>query len=277
MHVKWVVMRTWLRSCLQGLGIVFLAGWLGACSTPQGPSGRDTQQPAASDSPESELQRRAALRVELASGYLEQGKLDVALGEVNQALAIDPRFSGALVVRGLVYFRMGDFSAAEQSFQRALAMNPSDTGAMHNMGLLRCQQKNYREAGLYFQRALAIPQHRDAVKTWLSLGVCQLRAGSAVEAEASLMHAFELDPGHPIALYNLGKFQYDKRDYVRAKFYIGRLNAQESANSESLYLGVLIERKLGNQDMARQAYEQLRTRFPNSPQLGKLDRGEINE
>jgi type IV pilus assembly protein PilF len=266
----------WVRRCFQAVSIALLALWLGACSAP-GPSSRDTQQPPESDSPESELRRRAALRVELASGYLEQSKLDVALGEVNQALAIDPRYSGALVVRGLVYFRMGDMPAAEQSFQRALAMNSADTDALHNMGLLRCQQRNYRDSQLYFQRALAIPQHRDAVKTWLSMGVCQLRAGSTNEAQASLMHAFELDPGHPIALYNLGKLQYDRKDYIRAKFYIGRLNAQDAANSESLYLGVLIERKLGNQDMARQAYEQLRTRFPNSPQLGKLDRGEINE
>lgn len=271
-----VFKKSWVRRWLQSLGFALLVVWLGACST-SGSSGRDAQQPVASDSPEAEVHRRAALRVELASGYLEQGKLDVALGEVNQALAIDPRFSGALVVRGLVYFRMGDWAAAEQSFQRALSMNPSDTGALHNMGLLRCQQKNYRESSGYFQKALAIPQHRDALKTWLSLGVCQLRAGSPVEAETSLMHAFELDPGSPIALYNLGKLQYDKRDYVRAKFYMSRLNAQESANSESLYMGVLIERRLGNQEMARQAYEKLRTRFPNSPQLGKLDRGETNE
>lgn len=276
MHIVSLFNFRMLRRFLSCLSIGLVVLWVGACSS-SGGGGRDMQQPAASDSPESELRRRAALRVELASGYLEQGKLEVALGEVNQALAIDPRFSDALVVRGLVYFRMGDLLAAEQSFQRALSMNPADSGALHNMGLLRCQQKYFSDSSLYFQRALAIPRHRDAVKTWLSMGVCQLRAGSRSEAELSLMRAFELDPGNPIAAYNLGKLQYDKRDYVRAKFFIGRLNSHDAANAESLYLGILIERRLDNQDAARQAYEQLRARYPNSPQLGKLDRGEINE
>ena len=276
MHIVSLLNSRILRRmvCALGVGVAVLG--LGACSS-SGGGGRDMQQPAANDSPESELRRRAALRVELASGYLEQGKLEVALGEVNQALAIDPRFSDALVVRGLVYFRMGDLSAAEQSYQRALSMNPADSGALHNLGLLRCQQQNFRDSSLYFQRALAIPRHRDTVKTWLAMGVCQLRSGSRGEAELSLMRAFELDPGNPIAAYNLGKLQYDKKDYARAKFYIGRLNSHDAANAESLYLGILIERRLGNQDAARQAYEQLRARYPNSPQLGKLDRGEINE
>lgn len=266
-RVSWL----WARVLLVALAMMCVL----ACSSPG--SGRDSQQPAASNSPESEQRRRASLRVELASGYLEQGKFEVAMDEVNQALAISPFFTEALVVRGLVYFRMGDLAGAEQSFQRALSMNPAEGGALHNMGLLRCQQQNYKEASLYFRKALNSAKHRDIAKTWLSMGVCQLRAGLRAEAESSLMRAFELEPSNPIAAYNLGKLQYDKRDYTRARFYISRLNQQDTANAESLYLGVLIERALGNQDGVRQNFDQLRARYPNSPQLGKLNRGDTNE
>jgi type IV pilus assembly protein PilF len=258
-------------------GFLGLSLQLGGCEGVNNASTIDSQQPASPDSPEVELRRRAGLRFELATGYLDQGKLEVALDEVNQSLAIDPRFIDAIVLRGLVYFRMDDLIAAEQSFSRALAMSPSDGGALHNMGLLRCHQRNYRQAQVFFDKALAVPRYKDKGTTWLTQGVCQLRAGDRAAAEVSLQRAFEFNPSSPIALFNLSKLQFTKADYVRAQYYLQRLHTQNLANAESLHLGILVERRLGNTDGARKLQGELRAKFPQSPQLSRIDKGDFNE
>ena len=98
------------------------------------------------DSDETPARKRARIRLELALGYFEQGKTTVALDEIKQALAIDPTFSDAFNLRGLVYMRLDDPGLAEDSFRRAIALNPRDANAMHNYGWLLCQQKRYGDA-----------------------------------------------------------------------------------------------------------------------------------
>jgi type IV pilus assembly protein PilF len=258
-------------------GLLGLSLQLGGCESRNSASMIDSQQPAATDSPEVELRRRAGLRFELATGYLEQGKLEVALDEVNQSLAIDPRFVDAIVLRGLVYFRMDDLMAAEQSFNRALAMSPSDGGALHNMGLLRCHQRSYLQAQSFFDRALAVPRYKDKGTTWLTQGVCQLRSGDRAAAEVSLLRAFEFNPSNPIALFNLSKLQFAKADYTRARYYLQRLHSLNLANAESLHLGILVERRLGNIDGVRKLQSELRAKFPQSNQMLRIDKGDFNE
>ena len=98
------------------------------------------------DSDETAERRRARLRVELASGYFEQGQTKVALDEIKQALAIDPTYAEAYNLRGLVYMRLNDIPLAEDSFRRALAVNSRDADVAHNYGWLLCQQGRYSES-----------------------------------------------------------------------------------------------------------------------------------
>ena len=66
-------------------------------------------------------------------------------------------------------------------------------------------------------------------------------------------------------------------DSARAQFYIRRINNSELANAESLWLGVRVENRLGNRDAQEQLAGQLRRRFPQSPEVGQLERGAFND
>lgn len=155
------------------------------------------------ESDESSRQRRARLRMELASGYFEQGQTTVALDEIKQALAADPNNADAYNLRGLVYMRLEDAGLAEDSFRRAIAINPRDPNVRHNYGWLLCQQNRYGDATQQFTEALAVPSYTDHAKTLMTQGVCQLRAGQRAEAERSLMKAYEIDAGNPVVGFNL--------------------------------------------------------------------------
>jgi len=48
-------------------------------------------------------------------------------------------------------------------------------------------------------------------------------------------------------------------------------------NAETLWLGVRVERRLGNAEGVRQLADQLRQRFPNSPEWARYLRGAFDE
>ena len=74
----------------------------------------------ATASDETDMQKRAKIRLELAVGYLEQGQTNVALDEVKLAIAADPRSAEAFSLRGLIYMRLNDFGLARDSFNRGM-------------------------------------------------------------------------------------------------------------------------------------------------------------
>jgi type IV pilus assembly protein PilF len=223
------------------------------------------------------VRKRAKIRMELATGYFEQGQTTVALDEIKQVLVIDPSFPDAYNLRGLIYLRLQDFRLAEESFKRALALNPKDPGTLHNFGWMLCQQSRFPEADSYFGEALASPVYGGQAKTWLTRGLCQMRAGRKDEAERSLAHSLEIDAGNPITGYNLSLLLFQRGELTRAQFYIRRINNSELANAETLWLGVKVERALKNSVAADQLGEQLNKRYANSKEAASLQRGAFDE
>ncbi len=231
----------------------------------------------APESAQAQAQRRAELRLQLAVGYFQHGQTEVAMQEINQALAADPNYADAYNLRGLIYMRQDDAAQAEDSFRRAIAIKPRDPDTRHNYGWLLCQQKRYADAVAQFGAALAVPTYQDAAKTLMTQGVCQIQAGDRAAAEKSLTQAYEMDAGNPVIGYNLASLLFQREDYTRAQFYIRRINNGQQANAESLWLGVKTERRLGNREAMAQLASQLQRRFPQSREALAYERGNFND
>lgn len=229
------------------------------------------------ESDESQERKRARIRIELALGYFEQGKTDIALDEIKLSIQADPTFSDAYSLRGVIYMRLNDFAIAEDSFKRALDIRPNDGNVLHNLGWLKCQQAVYPESLRYFSQALANPQYRERAKTWMAQGLCQIKAGSLQDAEVSLFKAYELDAANPVTGYHLANLLYTRADFARGQFFIRRINNSEFANAESLWLGIKIEKKMRNSIAALELGTQLEKRFPQSKELGLYRRGAFDE
>lgn len=269
--MKTAALVFWFLLCLTVAGLPGCAGSQGPTSASSGKADIVTE----SDEPES--RRRARLRLELASGYFEQGQTNVALDELKQALIADPTYVDAYNMRGLVYMRLNDLPLAEDSFRRALAINPRDAGVAHNYGWFLCQQARFPESFRYFGQAIANPTYPGQAKSLMAQGLCQVRAGQRPEAEQSLIKSYELDAGNPLTAYNLSLLLFERGELPRSQFYIRRLNNSELANAETLWLGVKIEQKLNNQQVVQQLGSQLKKRFGQSREAGAFDRGAFNE
>ena len=257
------------------LGTVAL---LAACAAPG--SGSSTAAPAelrtASD--QTDADRRAAVRMELAALHFGRGQYETALDEIKLALQSRPDLDPAFSLRGLVYASMGEVALADESFNRALQINPRDADVMHNRAWFLCQRASYAAADQLFERALAIPQYRDVQRTLLAQGVCHARAGRLDEAERKLARAYELDPTNPSTALNLSEVLYKRGDYERARFYIRRVNQREElSNAQTLWLALRVENRLGNRGGVEEYARQLRNRFPQAPETLAYDRGRLDE
>lgn len=229
------------------------------------------------DSDETGERKRARIRIELALGYFEQGKTTIALDEIKQAIAADPGFADAYSLRGLIYMRLNDFAIAEESFNKALNLQPMDPNVLHNLGWLKCQQALYPLAIKHFGQALTNPLYGERAKTLMAQGLCQARAGMREDAESSLIKAYEYDASNPVTGFNLATLLFQRADYLRAQFYIRRLNNSDLANAESLWLGIKVERMLSNTGAMTQLGGQLEKRFPQSSETAAFRRGAFDE
>ena len=266
-------LRTWLVWCWLA-GALLLA--LGGCaSRNRDATGADVDILTASDEPDA--RKRARIRMELAVGYFEQGQTNVALDELKQVIANDPTFPDAYSLRGLIYMRLNDMKQSEESFRRAVSLNPKDSNAQHNYGWLLCQLGRYDEANRAFEGAMTNPLYADKAKTLMTQGVCQARAGRKAEAERNLARSYELDAANPVTGYNLANLLYQRGEFPRAQFYIRRLNNTELANAETLWLGIRVEQRLNDRVAMLQLADQLKRRFPQSPEMTSYAKGAFDE
>ncbi len=264
---------TWTRWALAPLFVLDLA--LHGCQnlpTAEAPKELTT----ASD--QTDAERRARGRLELASAYFGRGQTAVALDEVKVALASNPNYAEAFNLRGLIYASMGESALATENFKRALQLKPNDADTLHNFAWFHCQEKRYGQADALFEQALAQPQYRDTTRTLLTQGVCQARAGQLAQAERTLTRSYELDPSNPATAVNLTDLLIRRGEYERARFYIRRVNGvNELANAQTLWLAALIEQRLGNSAGAREFGKQLTQRFPQSPEALRFERGQFDD
>ena len=194
-----------------------------------------------------EAHRRASLRLDLASAYLQQGQTKVALDEVKQALRLAPELSAAWNLRGLVYAQLGDPVRAEASFERALALAPSEADSAHNHAWMLCRpphdgRRNARAQAL-LRQALAQSGYAQVARSWLVLAQCQQQAGQLQQAADSL----------------------------------AQVARRPAGDAQTLWQGARLARKLDNEQLAAQLGGQLRERFGRSPERAAFEKGAWDE
>lgn len=273
----------WMRVALATTVVVFaVAGCAGNGGAARQGNGQQRNsadgKDLATESDQTDFDRRAKVRLELAAAYFGRGQSTDALDEVKQSLVARPENPAAYGLRGLIYASLGDAATADESFRHALALAPHDGELMHNYGWFLCQQKRFSEADAQFLQAMAQPNYVSQSRTQLAQGVCQARAGHLSDAEHTLSHAYELDPASPVIAVNLSQVLYRNAQYDRARFYIRRVNTRpELVNAQTLWLAAQIEHKLGQDDQVKDMGVQLESKFPQAPETLLFQKGRFDE
>lgn len=251
--------------------LLLLAGCAGR--TPDGPTTADSGTIVGEVG---DPRNRARVHAELASVYYERGSMGVALDELRRATAADPSYAPAHSLLGRVYMDLKENRLAEQSFTRALQLSPNDPEINHNFGWFLCQTGQESNSIRYFLQAIRNPLYAAPWRSYSAAGMCSLRTDNVKDADEFFQRALRLDPDEPTALLKLGGIRYQQGRTDEARKLVTRFNKVTTPTAESLWLGVRIERRLGER-VAEQSYaNQLRRRYPGSAELRALQRGEYD-
>lgn len=245
---------------------VLLPLLLAACATGSGKS-----HPAPPGDPENPKTKAANLYTDLGQKYMAQGKLEVALENLNKALAADNNHADAHTVIALLFERIGDNAQAEEHYRRAAELMPKSGNENNNYGAFLCKIGRFDDASTYFVRAITDPFYKTPVVALTNSGTCAIKGGKLDVAEKDLRLALDREPNNSEALFQMATVLYQKNDFFRARAFIQRYEEVGQQSADSLLLGRNIELRLGNAKASQDYTSRLRQKFPESEQARSLD------
>lgn len=237
------------------------------------------QQPLAgglaAEQPQTDARQSARIHTELAGEYYTRGQLGVAIEEVAEALRADPGYAPAYNVLGLVYMDLREDALAQQNFERALKAAPNDSETHNNYGWFLCQRKREQmdQALKHFMAAVRNPLYSTPEKSHTNAGICSQSRGDFRSAEEFFQKALLIRPEHSQALLGLAEVNFKLGNLEVARSNIARYMRVSTPTAESLWLGIRVERKVGDRNVEASYALQLRKRFPNSKEALALRDG----
>ncbi|MDP1707926.1 MAG: type IV pilus biogenesis/stability protein PilW [Gammaproteobacteria bacterium] len=240
----------------------------GACSS----TGRQSDALKATEDRPDTL---AETHVKLGMGYMQQGKPDIALGKLQRALELDPNLASGHNAIAILYDQLGRVDTAEEHYKRALALAPQDSSAHNNYGTFLCSRRNrLDEAEQEFLKALENPLYATPELAYENAGLCAQRKPDLVKAEQYFRRALELRQTLPVSLYQMALINFETGRHLPARAYLQRYAEVASHTPQSLWLGIRIERVLGDKDAVASYSVYLKGNFPDSDEAKLLQASE---
>ena len=224
--------------------------------------------------------QRAALRLQLASAYYEQGQLAIALDESEQALQLAPGDAQAHGMRALILAALRQPEPAEKDFLYALRLAPHNPELSNNYGQFLCQTGRAAQSLAYFDAALQNAAYGTPELALHNAGACSLALKDYPRAAAYWGKAERIAPGKAWTYAGLARAYYEQRDYRQAAAYLQRLDAvatMESQTADVLWLAIKVQHKLGDAGAEAGLVTQLRRQHSGSPEYAAYQSGAFDE
>ncbi|MDX3752658.1 tetratricopeptide repeat protein [Streptomyces sp. AK08-02] len=141
------------------------------------------------------------------------GAYERALGEYEQALALDPELERAYYGRGVTRAEQRDYAAAITDLDRADRLAPDTARVLFVRGDYHRILGHHEEAVRDLDRAVALGP--DLAGAWASRGVTRHGTGDTEQALADLDRALELDPEHVWALVRRARVHRSREEHDR--------------------------------------------------------------
>lgn len=224
--------------------------------------------------PESDARQRARTFTELAAAYFARAQYKIALDELRKAITIDSRYGPAYKVYGLIYMELAEDKLAEENFRRAVELDRADSESRNSFGWFLCTRGRYDEGLEQFAAALRNPLYAQPELAMANAGQCAEMKGDLAQAEANLVKSLKLQPDNASTILRMAALRFRQGRLPDAQRLLVRHDELSPPSAASLWLGVRIERKLGDRAQEAAYGLQLRKRFPDSNEARLLLSGQ---
>lgn len=212
----------------------------------------------------------ALANLKLGIGYMQEGLYEKALEKLNRAREARPDYPPIYSALGVLHQKLGVYDVAEDNFKKAIKLNPKDSSTLNNYGLLLCQTLRYEEADEIFLKAVNNPLYATPELAYNNAGTCAFNNGQIELAENYFKEALKRDPGIGPTLIQMSELSYGQENYMPARGYLKRYLEYNKPSAKSLWLGIMIERELGDKDAVSSYALLLRNQFTESKEAELL-------
>ena len=164
----------------------------------------------------------------LANAYKAAGRLDDAIAQYDQAIAIGPPHAYPHDGKGTALFDKGLPEEAVQEFEAAIELDPRYASARRNLWFADEKLGRHKEAFDQIQKAVEIDPN--FAEGWNSLGISYGEQGNFGESEKAFGKALALDPGNSKYLVNLATTYQRAGEYDQAIAWYQRGLALDPSN-----------------------------------------------
>lgn len=220
------------------------------------------------------VSKLAHLNTELGVGYMREGRTDLAYKRLTKALDVAPDYDLALAAMALLLDQLGKTEDAEHYYKRAVSAGGS-SHARNNYGTFLCRQGRIDAALGYFKEAVDNPLYNEAETALTNAGLCLKRNGRPAEAEEFLRAALARNGRVSSALIAMSELSLTNGRELAARGYLQRYLEVAKHSSNSLWLGVQIERELGDKNAVSSYAMALKANYPDAPETKLLLESEI--
>ena len=213
--------------------------------------------------------------INLGVEYMRKRDYEKALERLERAQRMDPNYANTYNMLGMLYQQLGKPDIAERNFRKALSLNANDPYTLNNYGQFLCSIRQYEQAESLLVRAAGNPLYETPEIAWYNAGACALNGGNKKSGENYLRKALELNSQMPDALLKMAELSVENRNFLSGRGYLQRYTSVARHTAKSLWLGIQIERELGDADKVSSYAILLRNTFPDSQEAGFLEQSGV--
>jgi type IV pilus assembly protein PilF len=214
-------------------------------------------------------QGAARIHADRGTSYYQQGQMIIALNEFMKSIELDKNYSAGYNGLAMTYAAMNEDAQAELNFKKSIALDAKNSEALNNYGSFLCSRNRVDESILQFQQAAKNPLYVTPFIPYTNAGYCSLKKFDVNSAEQFFSLALQHQPLLHNTAYQLANIYFDKKQYSLAQQTM--INAlANNPSPEMLWLGIRVERQLGNKDAESSYALELKRIYPDAPQTQSL-------
>ncbi|TAN50462.1 MAG: type IV pilus biogenesis/stability protein PilW [Methylococcaceae bacterium] len=213
-----------------------------------------------------EKRHAAEVYVSKGVGYMEEKRYEQAMEDLTRALELNSNSSEAHNAMAVLYERLDKPAEAVTHYRRAVSLDENNYAALNNYSRFLCSHGQSDEGLAFLDRVIDSKLYDQPWLVLTNKGICYKMTDRLEDAEHSFRAALESQPLFAPALLEMALISFDHQQYMSTRAFLQRYAGIVPHTAQTLWLSVQTETALGNAGLARTYADQLRGRFPNSPE-----------
>lgn len=214
---------------------------------------------------------RAALHMQIGTGYLVKGQYPQAMGELLKAEKLDPSNAAIQNNLGLAFYVRGKTKEAEQKFRNAVKLEKRYSDAKNNLARVMIDEGKLQDAVRLLNEVEGDLTYSSHEKTFSNLGMAYFELGQYKKAEDYLSRSLAMRRDSCVTAAYYGRTLLEMKRYKESAQTLDQAIefCRASKYEDPLYYSATSYFSLGDKEKSRARIDELLTNYPKSKFVAK--------